>query len=69
MTESQYLRLKIMSLEFQQVCAKAENIVHTARAKYNESLLRAGLDPNVTYVMDDTNFTATPVDTQPAKEQ
>ena len=53
MDELTYLKLKIVKLEFQNICAKAEQIVGGARAKYNEALIRAGLDPSVTYIMDD----------------
>lgn len=68
MNEVDYLKLKIVKLEFQNICAKAEQIVGEARAKYNEALIRAGLDPNATYIMDDAKYEVVLVPQIPKEE-
>ena len=67
MDELTYLKLKIVRLEFQNICAKAEQIVGDARARYNEALIRVDLDPCVTYIMDDATCSVTPVP-QPSEQ-
>jgi len=61
MTEVDYLKLKIVSLEYQQICLKAELVTEKAKAKYHEALFRAGLDPDIDYVMNDATHSIMPV--------
>lgn len=68
MTEADYLRLKIVTLEFKNVTLRAEQVAKDARAKFNEALLRAGLDPTLDYIMDDAAMTIVPVPKIPKEE-
>lgn len=61
MEQTQYLRLKVLNLEHQNMLLRLEQTKQTVKTAYDNELRKFGLDPAINYQMDDQTFSVTPI--------